>query len=171
MFMNLSSLIGKNLVAVNLKSRAKEAVISEIVEYICSQKKIKNKNEILQTILEREKKETTGIGDGVAIPHARLEHLKEVLFCVGISKAGIDFSSLDGKPVHLIVLFVTPLTESETHLKILSKVASLLGNKALVKKLLTAQTEDELYHILSFEEVGKEDSLPLSKEEIYRRKK
>jgi mannitol/fructose-specific phosphotransferase system IIA component (Ntr-type) len=83
MFVNLSSLIGKNLVAVNLKSRAKEAVISEIVEYICSQKKIKNKNEILQTVLEREKKETTGIGDGVAIPHARLEHLKEVLFFCG----------------------------------------------------------------------------------------
>ena len=166
--MNFSSLVSKTLVRVDLKSLTKEAVISEIIEYICGQKKIKNKMEILRSILERETEGTTGVGDGVAIPHARLEHLKEILFFVGISRTGIDFSSLNGKPVHLIVLFVTPLTESETHLKILSKVASLLENKALVKKLLTAQTDDELYHILTFEEVGKEICLPLSKEEIYR---
>ena len=165
--MNFSSFVSKNFVKVNLKSLTKEAVISEIVEYVCGQKKIKNKREILQSILEREKKETTGFGDGIAIPHARLEHLKEVLFFVGTSKAGIDFSSLDGKPVHLIVLFVTPFGESETHLKILSKVTSLLKNKSLVKKLLTSQTDDELYHTLNFEIGGKEEFLPLTKEEIY----
>ena len=68
--MNLSSLVSKNLVTANLKSHDSEAVISEIVENICRQKKIKNKKEILESILEREKQEVTAIGHGVAIPHA-----------------------------------------------------------------------------------------------------
>ncbi len=166
--MNLSSLVSRNLITANLKSHDSEAVISEIVEIICRQKKIKNKKEILESILEREKQEVTGIGNGVAIPHGRIENLKEVLLFVGVSKKGIDFSSPDGKPVHLVFLFVTPFSESQTHLKLLSRIASLIKSDGIVNHLIATQTDEELYRLLNFEEVGKEGFLPLTREDICR---
>ena len=164
--MNLAPLVSKNLVTVSLKSRTRETVISEIVEDICKQKKIKSKKEILESILEREKQETTAIGHGVAIPHTRLGLIKDVLFFVGVSKTGIDFSSPDGKPVHLVFLFITPLTESQTHLKILSKIANLIKKDSFINHLITAQTDGELYRLLNTEDVGREEFLPLTKQEI-----
>jgi potassium/sodium efflux P-type ATPase len=165
--MRISDLIDKNLVGSRLKSRTKEAVISEIVEHLYKHKKIKERKEILQALIEREKKGSTGIGNALAIPHARIEGLKEVIMFVGVSKRGIDFASVDGRPVCVIVLFLTPLTESETHLKILSKLASTFGDRVFVSKLVNARTDEELYKVLKQGDAEKEGFLALSKEEIY----
>lgn len=166
--MNISSLINKNLLSVNLKSRTKNDVLPEIVEQICKYRKVsKYKGEFLKLLFEREEKGTTGMGNGIAIPHARSENINEIFFFVGVSKEGINFDAVDDQPVHLIFLFITPFSESGTNLKILSKIASLAKNTAFVKKLVSAQTSDNLYHILMLEEVEKEGFLTLTKEEIY----
>ncbi len=165
--MKISELVNKNLVEVNLKSRTKESVILEIVDCLYRNKKIKDKKAILEDLLGREKRGSTGIGDGIAIPHARIFELKEPVLFVGLSRRGIDFSSLDGKPVYIIVLFLTPLLESELHLKILSKVAQLLDNKLFVKRLLECSSNDELYRVLKQNGIEKESFPALSKEEIY----
>lgn len=165
--MKISELVNKNLVEVNLKSRTKESVILEIVDCLYRNKKIKDKKAILEELLGREKRGSTGIGDGIAIPHARITELKEVVLFVGLSRRGIDFSSLDGSPVQLVVLFLTSLLESELHLKIFSKVAQLLNNKLFVRRLLECSSNDELYLTLKQNGAERESFLVLSKEEIY----
>jgi len=165
--MKIFDLISKESLAINLKSRSSESVISEIVDYLYKSHKIADKRQVLDALLKRESFGTTGVGDGVAIPHARIANLKEAVLFVGIAKRGIDFSSLDNKPVQLIMLFLTPLLESELHLKILSKVATILNDKVLTRQLIQSSTGDELYHLLKRAEIGKENFQALSKEDIY----
>jgi len=161
--MRISSLADKDLLNVDLKSRTKDTVISEIAGYIANRKRISTQSEIIETIGAG----AAGIGGGVAILHARMEELKEVLFFVGVSKPGIDFSSADGKPVRLVILFITPLTETETHFKILSQIGGLLKSKIWVEKLLSARSNEELFTILHMEGIEKEGFLELTKEEVY----
>jgi potassium/sodium efflux P-type ATPase len=165
--MKISDFVNRQLVLAHLKSHTKDEVLAEIVDQIGVCKKIKNKRQILEQILEREKQGSTGIGNGVAIPHTRIEDLKEAVLFVGLSKRGINFSSIDGKPVHLIVFFLTPLLESGLHLKILSKVGTLLNNKVLTEQLMHCSTNDELYHVLKKGGIEKEGFPALSKEDIY----
>ena len=91
--MKISELVNKNLVEVNLKSRTKDSVFSEIVDCLYKNKKIKNKKAILGDLLGREKRGSTGIGDGIAIPHARISELKEVVLFVGLSKRCLLYTS------------------------------------------------------------------------------
>jgi magnesium-transporting ATPase (P-type) len=165
--MRISDLIDKNLVGSRLKSRTKEAVISEIVEHLYKHKKIKDRKEILQALIEREKKGSTGIGNLLAIPHARMQGLKEVIMFVGVSKRGIDFASVDGRAVRVIVLFLTPLGESGTHLKILSKLAAIFGDRVFMSKLINTRTDEELYKVLKQGNTEKEGFFALTKEEIH----
>jgi magnesium-transporting ATPase (P-type) len=166
--MKLTSLLDKCLVSVDLKSHTAEEAIAEIIDYIEVARKIKHKEEILQKVLERERSQSTGLGGGVAIPHARIEGLKEPLIFVGIARHGIDFGSPDGRPVHLIILFITPLAESETHLKILSQISSMVQNKGLVERILSAGSREELCHTLGLEEVQRQGFLNLTRDEIFR---
>jgi len=165
--MKLSDFIQRGMVSVNLKSRTKEGVISEIVEQLYKIRKIKDKERILESLLKREKLESTGVGGGIAIPHARISELKEPLIFAGLSRHGINFSSIDGEPVHLIILFLTPLLESELHLKVLSKVAALLNNKIFTGQLMHCLTDDELYQTLKKAGIEKEGFVALSKEDIF----
>ena len=115
--MKISDLIQKDLVSVNLKSHTAEGAIDEIVEHLYKNGKIEDKKEVLEALLKREKTGTTGIGAGAAIPHARLPQLKDPIVFVGVSKHEINFSSVDGRGVKLVVLFLTPLLETGLHLK------------------------------------------------------
>jgi len=165
--MKFSDLLQKDLISANLKSHTAERAISEIVEHLYKRRKIKDKKQVLESLLRREKSASTGVGDGVAIPHARISELKDAVLFVGLSRRGIDFSSVDGRPVHMVVLFLTPLTESELHLKILSKVAVLLNDKVLIGQLIRCSSDDELYHALKKGGIEKEFFAALSKEDIY----
>jgi P-type Ca2+ transporter type 2C len=165
--MKISDLINRQLVLSHLKSHTKEAVLSEIVDQIYTCKKIKDKKQVLNQLFERELQGSTGIGNSIAIPHARIEDLKEAVIFIGLSKRGINFASVDNRNVHLIVLFLSPLLESSLHLKILSGISMLLNNKVLVEHLMRCSTDEELYLALKREGIDKESFLNLSKEDIY----
>jgi len=165
--MKIAELVTKDSVNSNLKSRTREAVISEIVDQLYKSKKIKDKKEILDAVMKREAEGVTGIGRGLAIPHARIEHLKETVIFVGISKEGINFSSLDGKPAHIIVFFLTPASETSTHLKILAKLASISGDVLLLGELRSAPSNEELYFILKQGDLEKEGFRALNREQVY----
>lgn len=165
--MKVSNLVDKNLITANLKSHSRDHVISEVVDQLYQNRKIKDKKQILESLLKREKLGSTGIGDGIAIPHARIADLKDAVLFIGLSKRGIDFSSIDGNPVHLVILFLTPLTESELHLKILSKIAQLQSNKFFISQLLQCPSDNELYSLLKQSGIEKEGFVALTKEEIY----
>jgi fructose-specific phosphotransferase system IIA component len=163
----ISDLIQKDLVTVNLKSHTAESVIAEIVEQLYKSRKIKDKKEVLEGLLKREKTGSTGIGEGIAIPHSRIAEIEEAVLFVGLSKRGIDFSSVDGRPVHIVILFLTPLLETGLHLKILSKAATLLNNSVFTGQLMHCSSNDELFHVLKEGGIEKEGFPALSKEDIY----
>ena len=165
--MKISEFINKDLVNVGLKSRTKDGVLAEIVDQLYRHRRVNDKKQVLESLLKREGLGSTGMERGVAIPHARISGLKEPIIFAGLSKQGINFSSLDGKAAHLIILFLTPLVESGTHLKILSKIAAMLNDKLFVNQLAGASTNDELYHMLKHIDVNKEGFHTLTKEEIY----
>ncbi|MCX6999882.1 MAG: PTS sugar transporter subunit IIA, partial [Candidatus Sumerlaeota bacterium] len=165
--MRISELLNKNAVQANLKSNTKEGVFTEIVDSLLTQKRINEKKSILESLLQREQQGSTGIGNGVAIPHARIEVLKDVVFFVGLSKRGIDFSSADKKPVHVIFLFLTPLAETGTHLKILSTLSTMLYSISFVQQLRNASTNEELYLTLTQSRLDQEGFVALNRDEIY----
>ncbi|MDD2752559.1 MAG: HAD-IC family P-type ATPase, partial [Candidatus Omnitrophica bacterium] len=165
--MKISELIQKELLSVNLKANSGESAISEIVEVLFKNRKIRDKKQVLESLLKREKLSSTGIGGGVAIPHARIAELKEPIIFVGLSRKGINFSAPDSKPVNLVILFLTPLQESELHLKILSRLAQLLNNKIFVGQLMHASNIEELYHTLKKSQVERDGFMALSKDAIY----
>jgi len=162
-----SSLIARNMISVDLKSRHKDSVLEEIVRHVAKVKKIRNEKALLATLHEREAKGTTGIGNGIAIPHARMEGLKDVVFFVGVSRGGIDFAAIDGKPVQVVFLFLTPQADTETHLKILSRISGLAGNKSLIRKMLAAETDEGLYDVLRAEELDVAGFMSLTDREIF----
>jgi len=165
--MNISDYIQKDTVSVNLRGRTAEGVITEIVEQLCKKRRIKDKKKALTNLLKRESMGTTAVGNGIAMPHARVIELKQPVIFVGIHRHGVDFSSLDGKPAHLVVLFLTPLLESELHLKVLSKIASLLDKKILLEQIMRCSSNDELFRVLKKGAIEKEVFFALSKENIY----
>ncbi|MCX5696289.1 MAG: HAD-IC family P-type ATPase [Candidatus Omnitrophica bacterium] len=165
--MKISELVSKDSVNINLKSRTKKAAIAEIIDQLYKTRKIKNKEEVLKAILKRESENSTGIGHGLAIPHARIENLREAMVFIGISKHGIDFSSLDAKPVYIVVLFLTPLFDTATHLKILSRLGVMFNDGLLLGELRSASSSNELYFILKQGDLERDDFRALNKEEIF----
>lgn len=165
--MKFVSLITQNLVSTELHATDKENILREIVEHITEYKKDVNKKLVISKLIERENVSTTGIGNGIAIPHARLEELVEVIFFCGISKTGVEFNSIDGKPVHLFFLFVTPASDTATHLKILSRISLIVNNKALVKQLIESHSDQELYESLIQQRTEKENYISLPIQEIF----
>lgn len=165
--MKFTAFVQRDLVSTNLKSSTKESVISEIVDQLYKCKRIRDKKKILESLLKRETLESTGIGNGVAIPHARVNSLKEAILFFGISKNGVDFFSVDNKPVHLIVLFLTPVLESSLHIKILSKIGTMLNNKELISELMNCSSNESLFEILKHCSMDKEGFIVLNKDEIY----
>src|SRR5690606_36915329 len=108
-----------------------------------------------QAILAREEQSTTGIGDGIAIPHAKTSAVKEPAVAFGRTKTGADFDSLDGKPAHLFFMIAAPEGANNTHLEVLSRLSSILIKEEVREKLMTAETKDDILAI--FDQYDKED--------------
>ena len=153
--MQLSQLIKKNLIALELKAGNKQEAIEEMTELISRDKRIKNRDEILQTILEREKLGTTGIGDGLAIPHSRTDAASDIVVAFARSEEGLDFEALDNKPVNLFFMVVGPKEKNDEYLKIMSILARLFSKEENRQALLEAATHREIMKaIAGMEEKG-----------------
>ena len=151
--MKLSGLIRRELICLNLESTEKDNTITEMVEMLAQKQVIKDKKIFVKEVLEREKLNTTGIGRGVAIPHARTEMVEEVTIALGRSQGGIDFESLDSKPVYLIFLITSPTNDNGLYLRTLARLSRLLKDRKFRQNLLHAKTADEiLSHVSDFEE-------------------
>ena len=104
-------------------------------------------------LLAREALGSTGIGDGIAIPHGKLTNLTEIISGFGLSKSGIEFDSLDGKPAHLFFLLIAPDNSVGTHLKMLARISRMLKNSSFRTKLMNATSQKEMYQIIAEEDV------------------
>ncbi|HPR15219.1 MAG TPA: PTS sugar transporter subunit IIA, partial [Smithella sp.] len=103
---------------------------------------------IIDILKQRENLGSTGIGEGVAIPHGKISNLNDIVVAFGRSEKGIAYDSLDGKPVHLFFLLLAPENSAGQHLKILAKISKMLKDVYFRNKLIAAKSRDELYQII-----------------------
>ena len=146
--MKLSEIIEENNIIPELRARDKKGVLEELAEVISNHEPSVDKGTLVKVLLERERLGSTGIGDGVAIPHGKLNGVKHPIISFGKSKEGLDFDSMDGQPAYLFFLLVAPENSSSIHLQALAKIAKILKSSAFRKKLMEAGTRKELYQTI-----------------------
>lgn len=138
--MLLSELLSADRVKVPLKSRTKNDVLRELVDLVGTGRPGLDLTPILASVREREQVLSTGIGQGIAIPHGKTPHIDQLVLAAGVSPDPIDFDALDGRPVHLFFLLVGPESASGAHVKALSRISRLLRREQLRGDLTAARS-------------------------------
>lgn len=131
----------------DLQATDKQAAISELANTFVSEGVVTNESVYLKAVMKREEESTTGIGFGVAIPHGKSAAVTEPSLAFGRSQTGIQYDSMDGKPVHLMFLIAVPETSNDEHLRILSKLSRKLMHEDVRQKLMTVTNLEEIYQI------------------------
>lgn len=149
--MNLSSLLTEEQIVPEVQATERWPAIVELVDHLCANERlpVRLRETVLALLREREEKTSTGIGSGVAIPHAFAEEIEEVIAVFGRSREGIEFESLDNAPVHFIILFIVPKDHYQMHLRTLAAIAKMFTNSQVRKHLAAAETRAEILSILS----------------------
>lgn len=150
--MKISEYLSKQTIKVGLESTNKKDAISELVDVLEKVGKISDKGNILKSLMDREELGTTGIGQGIAIPHAKTYLVDDICAAIGISKNGVNFSSLDGEPVYIIFIFLAPHNAAGKHLKLLAKASQLLKDKYFREPLKEMNSAEEIMKIIKEEE-------------------
>jgi fructose-specific phosphotransferase system IIA component len=150
--MVLTQILEAGCIKVPLAGRDKEAVIMELVDILDANKLLTNKDEVLESVMSRENTRSTGIGSGIAIPHGKCNGVKDLVMAIGVSRAGIDFQSIDGKPVYIVVLLVSPTDRTGPHIQALARISRLMLDEDFKNKLQNAATGGELYELISSKE-------------------
>lgn len=144
----LEKMLMKECINLNLKSKTKEAVIDEIIDMLDRAGRLNDKEEYKKEILKRESQSSTGLEEGIAIPHAKTKAVKTPSIAFGRSSKGVDYESLDGEPSKLFFMIAAPANATDSHIEVLSKLTTLLLNEDLRKSLLNSKTEDEVLNLL-----------------------
>lgn len=147
--MKITELLTKQTIKLQLDSQQKEAVIEELVTVLDTAGKLNDKEGYKEAVINREKQSSTGIGEGIAIPHAKTASVKEPAIAFGRSVAGVDYESLDAQPSHLVFMIAATEGANNTHLEALSRLSTLLMREEIRKQLLEAATEDEIIDIIN----------------------
>ncbi|MGL5243990.1 MAG: fructose PTS transporter subunit IIA, partial [Sarcina sp.] len=163
--MKISDLLSKKTIKLNLKANDKQQVIDELVDVLYDANKLNNKEVYKKEILKRESQSSTGIGEGIAIPHAKTSAVKEASLALGIFKDGVDYDALDGAPVYLAFMIAAPEGANNEHLETLSKLSVLLMNPNFKEGLFEAKTPEDVLNLLDkFEEKEKDDLTEFNEE-------
>jgi nitrogen PTS system EIIA component len=150
--MKLLDILPKKSIVPNLKGRTKKQVLEELIDALLKEKPELDRERLMAVLLERERLGSTGIGDGIAIPHGKMKDLDQLVLTFGKSADGVDFESMDGKPVHLFFLLVAPENCTGIHLRALARIARLLKNAPVRKRLVSVDTQDEIYAAIQQED-------------------
>ena len=146
--MKMSEIIEEENIIPDLKAKDKNGVLEELAEVVSNREPSINKRDLVRVLIERERLGSTGIGDGVAIPHGKMNGIKHPLISFGRSNKGLDFDSMDGQTAYLFFLLVAPENSSSVHLQVLAKIAKILKNGTFRKKLMEARTREEIYQTI-----------------------
>lgn len=146
--MKLSKFCEEDLIAFELKGGSKNEVIGELVDLASRSKLVKDGSELLKDILEREKLVTTGVGYGVAFPHAKSKAVKGIVIAFGRSKKGVDFDSMDKQPVNLFFLIAAPEDAIGAHLNVMARLSYLMKGEKNRDKLMKIKSPKELLEVL-----------------------
>jgi PTS system nitrogen regulatory IIA component len=150
--MKISELLDPAAIVAELKGSGKKEVLSELTEALLKADSSLVRDDVLKVLMERERLGSTGIGDGVAIPHGKLKNIDRLLISFGLSHHGVDFDSMDGKPAHLFFLLVAPEESVGIHLKTLARISKLLKSPSVRERLQSATGGAEIHRIIAEEE-------------------
>ncbi|PKL90669.1 MAG: hypothetical protein CVV21_11580 [Candidatus Goldiibacteriota bacterium HGW-Goldbacteria-1] len=154
--MRILDFLEKDSIELNLKAKNKKEAIEEIVEILKKKNAIIDKDVTIESLLEREELGSTGVGQGIAIPHSKTKGVKELIGAFAISKNGVEFDALDGEPVHIFFLLLAPEGAAGVMLKALARVSNFLKNKYYRKKILDAVDKEAVIQIIEEEEKTKQ---------------
>lgn len=146
--MKITDLIKSDAIDLNVQANNKQEILKKAVELMAHNGNIKNKEEYLELVLKREEEGSTGIGEEIAIPHGKGDSIIKPGIAAMIIPNGVDFESLDGKPVKLLFLIAAPNSKENIHLEVLSRLSTLLMDEKFREKLLKAKSKEEFLKII-----------------------
>jgi len=147
--MNLKKILTKDSILPDLKADTKKGVIEEMIGRLVTAGKFSGKTAAVQAVLAREEKMSTGMQNGIAIPHGKTDTVDQLVAAVGIHHAGIDFAAMDAKPSHIFILTLSPENRAGPHIQFLAEISKVLSRPNLREQLLTAASTDELLNLLT----------------------
>jgi PTS system nitrogen regulatory IIA component len=150
--MKIMDYLNEEWVIPNLQGTDKPSILKELSSLLVKPCQVTSVEELLQVLLDREKLGSTGIGEGIAIPHGRLKKLKNFFISFGRSLKGVDFDSIDRKPSQLFFLVMAPENSAVDNLKLLSRIVTLLKGPSFKKRLMEVPSQKELFQIIAEED-------------------
>lgn len=150
--MKIKEVLSREAIVADLKSTTKPDLIRELSDHMISIHPNLNPDTLFEALMQREKLCSTAVDSGVAIPHAKLSGLTNIIAAFGRSRQGIDFDSLDGNPTHLFFLLLAPENSAGAHLKLLARISNSLRSEEFRKMLQEAQSQEEIYELIEEED-------------------
>ena len=147
--MNLQKVLGPDVVRPELSSKTKTDVINELLGILVATGKVKDEETARASLLERERKMSTGMQHGIAIPHGKTEAVDSLIACVGVCRDGIDFGSLDGELARIFIMTLSPKNRTGPHIQFLAEISQLLKSRERREAMLQASAPDDLLRILT----------------------
>lgn len=142
--MDISDILSENMVVVNLEAESKRQLLEKLSQLVAKKKDI-DPNTVFEAILERENLGSTGYGNGVAFPHARINGLDKVITLVARLSSAVEYEALDGKPVDIVAFMLSPENSGEDHLQSLALLSRVLKDEDVCRKIRNAKTAHEIY--------------------------
>ncbi len=150
--MKIMDFLDKKAIKLDMDSSEKEDALKELVDVLVEAHDMGDKKSIVKALIERESLGSTGIGQGIAIPHGKTDRASELVAVLGISQKGVNFEALDGEPVYIFFLLVAPKDTAGPHLKALAQISRLLRDSYFCELLKRCKTADEVYDLIQREE-------------------
>lgn len=150
--MKLSQLLTEQLIKIGLSSVDKQGIVEELVDILVSAGKARDGAKLVDATMKREAQGSTGLENGVAVPHCKVDGISQLLCSMAVSRDGLDFDSVDGKPSHVFIFLAAPIGMSGPHVRALSNIAKLSQSGAFLKKLQAASSPREALRIVTEEE-------------------
>ncbi|CUO20430.1 PTS fructose transporter subunit IIABC [Sarcina ventriculi] len=159
--MKIAELLGKDTIKLNLKANSKMEVLDQLVDVLYDAGRLNNKELYKEEILKRESLSSTGIGEGIGIPHGKTSAVKKASLALGIFRDGVDFDSLDGAPVNIVFMIAAPEGANNEHLETLSRLSVLLMNPEFKEGLLSSKVPEDVFSLLDkFEKEDEDEAKP-----------
>ena len=149
--MIICDVLDRKSILSDLKARNKKGILEELVVPVAEIAGVSQKD-LTKVLMERERLGSTGIGGGIGIPHGKMKNLESLVLGFGLSRKGVDFESLDGRPTHIFFILVTPENSTGLHLKLLARISRILKNDPFKSRLLAAADGDEILGIIKEED-------------------
>ena len=150
--MKITDILDEASIIQDLRSTSKKGVLEELSDVLVEGGKLPDRDKVVEVLLDREKLGSTGIGDGIAIPHGKMKGIKDLVISFGRSTKGINFESIDNKPTHLFFLLVAPENSAGIHLKALARISRLLKDPSFRRRLMEAKDRRDLFTIIAEED-------------------